>query len=250
MRQRRERPRRLLRRRPGLPVRGPPLLDSSCKDSVKRGARGLSPKGEPATLRWRYRRAQTPADPDRTRSRPAGACLRAGGDDRLARRPAGRAAHALRREPPGPLRPRRHPLARAGNGAVPDALDERSLERVEGRGARGRGSARRGDGRADAEGRLASRQPVVGRAVRPDRVPAGAAGSAACVPGSSRALARACRRERCSSRVRPRSCRAAAGMRTRRSGAPDRRSPLLCESPSSITPPARTATPPRRRRRS
>ena len=95
-----------------------------------------------------------------------------GRDDRLARRAARRRADAGLRERPRPLRPRRPALARAGNGAVPDALHERPLERLGARGTGSRGSARRGHGRASALRRVAARQPVVGRALRPDRVPA------------------------------------------------------------------------------
>ena len=132
----------------------------------------MSPKGEAATLRWRDRRAQTPADPHRTRSRPAGARIRAGGDDRLARRAARGRADAVLCDRTGTLRPRRYPLARRRDGAVPHAFDQRPLERVGGRGARGRGPARCGYRRARPEERLAAREPVVGRTVRPDRVPA------------------------------------------------------------------------------
>ena len=50
--------------------------------------------------------------------------------------------------------------------------------------------------------------------------------------------------------VRPRSCRGAAGTRTRRSGAPDLRSRPPCASRSCTTPPGRTGTPRPSRRRS
>ena len=153
-------------------MRGPPRPDSSCKDSVKRGARLLSPKGEAATLWWRDRRAKTPAHPHRTRPRPACARSGPGGDDRLARCPACRTAHDGFRERPFPLRSRRAALARPGHGAVPDALDGGPLERLGGRGAGGRGQAGCGHRRAGPCERLAARQPVVGRALRPDRVPA------------------------------------------------------------------------------
>ena len=151
-------------------MRGRPHPDSSCKDSVKRGAGLLSPKGEAATLWWRDRRAKTPAHPHRTRPRPACARPGPGGDDRLARCPARGAAHDGLRERPFPLRPRRAALARAGHGAVPDALDGRSLERLGGRCARGRGPAGCRQRRACPRRRLAAWQPVVGRAFGPDRV--------------------------------------------------------------------------------
>ena len=151
-------------------MRGRPRPDSSCKDSIKRGAGLLSPKGEAATLWWRDRRVKTPAHPHRTRPRPACARPGPGGDDRLARCPARGAAHDGLRERPFALRPRRAALARLG----PVQFRTRSTA---GRWSAWHDAAPEAEDQPDAGSaerpaqRLAARQPVVGRAFGPDRVP-------------------------------------------------------------------------------
>ena len=116
------------------------------------------------------RRAPTPPHPHRTRFRVARARSGSGGDDCLARCAARRRADAGDGRLPGPLRPRRTALARRGHGAVPGSLDERPLECLGGCGAGGGGRSRRRHRRARPRRRVATRQSVVGRVVRSDRV--------------------------------------------------------------------------------
>ena len=119
-----------------------------------------------------------------------------------------------------PLQPRRAALARPRLGAVPDALARRPVERLGGRGARGRGPAGLA-ARAErgSRGLVAARQPVVGRPVESDRVPAARQGDEAARVLRLEPDARGARRARSRPPARPRSCRGAAGTRTRRSGA-------------------------------
>ena len=249
VRQRRVRPRLPLRRRPGVLVRGPPRPDSSCKDSVKRGARLLSPKGEAATLWWRDRRVKTPAHPHRTRPRPACARSGPGGDDRLARCPACRTAHDGLRERSFQLRSRRAALARHGHGAVPDALDG-------GRWSAWENAAPEAEDRPDAgtaercpRERLAARQPMVGRALRPDRVPAAREGQPPA--GLVRLEPRGRRPRADAAKGRCAGDRAARRLEGgREDPARGRRSRPTCGSRSSTTPRARTATRRPRHRRS
>ena len=169
---------------------------------------------------------------------------RAGGDDRLARRPARRRAHARGR--------RARPLASTSSGSTGAAPARCSSARAR---SSGRWSAWQ-DAAPEAEDR-----PDAGTAERAGRAAGGSGtrGGSARPTGSSTARgagqpparlvrlepgSRAYPRGRCSRRERPRSCRAAAGTRTRRSGARARRSRRRSASRSSTTRPARTATRP------
>ena len=186
----------------------------------------MSPKGEAATLWWRDRRAKTPAHPHRTRPRPA--CAAPWRRRRRSSRATSRSPGSARgrRERPGPLRPRRAALARRGHGAVPDALDRRPLERLGGRGAGGRGPARRGHRRA-CRAAHAGGSATRGGSGRPTGSSTGCAGTVTPPAGLLRLepRRRRARRGRCRRPVRRRSSRAPAGRRTRRSGARGRRSP-------------------------
>ena len=95
---------------------------------------------------------------------------------------------------------------------------------------------------ARALGLVAAREPVVGRPVRPDRVPPARQGDQAPRVLRLEPELRASPDARSRRPARPRSSRAAAGTRTRRSGALRRRSHPLCGSRSCTTRPARTGT--------
>ena len=128
------------------------------------------------------------------------------------------------REATRPLQPRRAPLARAGLGAVPDALARRSLERLGGCSSRGRGPARqRHRASAARSGSWRLGNPWwVGPS---DRIEYRLRGQRHQAPrrSSSGARLRASPGARSRRPARPRSSRAAAGTRTRRSGARRRR---------------------------
>ena len=83
---------------------------------------------------------------------------------------------------------------------------------------------------------------MVGRPVRPDRVPPSRQGDEAARVLRLEPDLRASPAVRSRRPARPRSSRGAAGTRTRRSGAPALRSRPPCGSRSCTTPPARTAT--------
>ena len=235
-----QRPRRPLRRRPGLPVRGPPRPDSSCKDSVKRGARALVAEGGS-----RHPSVERPPCPD--------ACSSSSDSSSPCRRPRfAQEATIVSRDVP--LAGERT-LASASAPARFDlvGIHWRGRARVQfrtrstsGRWSAWEDAAPEAEDRPDAgtaerarAKRLAARQPVVGRAVRPDRVPAARPGHAACARGSSRARPPGSPRGRCRRRERPRSCRARgwnADEKIRRAG------------PSFAAAPADRARPPHRRR--
>ena len=174
----------------------------------------------------------------RPHSRRRRGARRAGACSCERRRPArpGRAARRTRpRRGAGDdaLQPARGPLDRPGRGALPHAPPAR---RVVGVGRRGR---RRGARRRNR--RVARRQPRVDRRIRRVPVPASrrraaAARLRALVTRHDASVAPARRGWPARDRDRGR-----AGMPTRRSSARPRGSHRPCGSPSSTTPPARTA---------
>ena len=100
----------------------------------------------------------------------AGRRLGRRGDDPLAGPPDRRLADDGRRCRAAALRSRRPALAGNRHRPVPDAERRRPLERLAARRARGRGPARPSHPRDAGACRLASRQPVLGRALRPARL--------------------------------------------------------------------------------
>ena len=159
-----------------------------------------------------------------------------------------------REQLPGPRDPalhaRRHPLARAGQGRLSDALAGRGLERVAAGGAGGRGRAGSRIGRRHAACGVADRQPVVGRTVGSDRGAHDRTGRAGARPsrlehGDSGAVPHSGRDRR-----RRRSCRGCPGAPTSRSAEQLRPSPTRSGSRSSITRRVGTTTRAARRPRS
>ena len=171
-------------------------------------------------------------------------------DDPLAGPADRRRADDGRRRCAAALRPGRPALAGDRPRPVPDAEPRRPLERLAARRAGGRGPARPRHPRDAGARRLAPRQPVLGRPVRPARLarPRRRAPAARVVrlePGRALDASRASRWP-----ARRRSCRAPRGTRTTRSCAARRATPAASTSRSSTTRRARTATRRRSRRRS
>ena len=227
-------------------MQGPPHPDSSCKDSVRRGAELLSPNGEAATL------VERPPCRD--------ACSSSSDSSSPLPRRLAQDATIVSRDVP---------LAGARTLAVGAALTARfdlvgvalarhrhgrssALARRRGRWSAWAGRGARGGGRGpdgstverDGTARLAARQSVVGRAVRSDRVPHARPRHPrqrawfVAQPRRRRAAARALQKAACA-RDRP-----ALGLEGGRED-PPRRAVVRrrrCASRSSTTPPARTAT--------
>ena len=219
-----------------------PIL--ACKDSVKQGSRPLVGEGSDRHC-WRDRREEaSPPAPARARLRAARAAL--GRATRPSSRATSRsaAARALAQRCARRASTSSALHWRAPGRRVPDAVARRAA------GARGPTRRRRrrtarlaARARAARAARLAARQPVVGRAVRPDRVPA---------PRRRHPAARLLRLEPEASYVPARTLQRAgappivprAGWKRRRVDRRARSRPTRRRSASrsSTTPPARTAT--------